>query len=322
MLLWNEVQASRDKEKILNLQEMLTKAQSYSDLKLSHQALGAQSHVVGVIEEKMRAAQFPEELVGVDLYFPEENHRRQWRGDEDLLVAFAPMQDDSEMTSIIAYSVKTAKQLLLDPNEAPSIPTLVIAAKERPLLQPGLPLESPLSPSPQEDLESSSEGNMWIRCLTMFDDHEPWVRGKPEIYVLVGQSYMTTPQEHRIWLNSGSHDVNKEGKRYCFGDTSSNPLYFYFNDDYSDATYFHFMESDGGSSVTIGASVVYKGVTVGLGWAVKDGDDSLGSKYVNKSQASCHQGHRYVFPPPSTGDVEFEVSVLIESDPCPPPIVD
>jgi hypothetical protein len=57
------------------------------------------------------------------------------------------------------------------------------------------------------------------------------------------------------------------------------------------------MESDGGSSVTIGASVVYKGVTVGLGWTVKDGDDSLGSKYVNKSQASCHQGHRDVLPP-------------------------
>jgi hypothetical protein len=157
--------------------------------------------------------------------------------------------------------------------------------------------------------------------LTIFDDHEPWTRGDPEIYVLVGQSYMTTPQEHRIWLNSGSNDVNDEDKRYCFGNTPSNPLYFYFDDDYSDATYFHFMESDGGSSITLGASVVYKGTTVGLTWSVKDGDDSLGSRYVNKSQASCG-GLSYRHLTLSTGDVMADVFVHIESDPCPPYIVE
>ena len=80
-MLWSEIQASRDKEKILDFKAMLTKAKDHAALAVSPQALLEQLQAVDAIEEKMRAAQFPEELVGVNLYFPEESHRQQWRGD-------------------------------------------------------------------------------------------------------------------------------------------------------------------------------------------------------------------------------------------------
>jgi hypothetical protein len=120
-------------------------------------------------------------------------------------------------------------------------------------------------------------------------------------------------------LNSGANDVNEKGKRYCFGDNSSNPLYFYFDENYSDLTYFRFMEQDSGSSVTVNAKVYYQGITVGLAWTIKDGDDYLGYRYIDKNQISCYQGQRNLTV--STGDVKFKVRVLIPSDPCPPPIV-
>ena len=62
-----------------------------------------------------------------------------------------------------------------------------------------------------------------IPYMMIHNDHEPWYKGKPEIYMLVGQSDTTIPREHRIELNSGKYDVNTVGKKYGFGDGPSSP---------------------------------------------------------------------------------------------------
>lgn len=66
------------------------------------------------------------------------------------------------------------------------------------------------------------------------------------------------------------------------------------------------MESDGGSSVKLTAKVEFRGVTVGLEWSVGGGDDSLGSRAVNKNQLG-----EFGYQQLTTGSVDF----LLDRDP-------
>ena len=60
--------------------------------------------------------------------------------------------------------------------------------------------------------------------------------------------------------------------------------------------------SDGGSSITIHAKIKYGPVDVGLSWSVKDGDDDLGNRVVDKSSVPWDGWHSR-----TTGDVSFQV---------------
>jgi len=318
--LWHDMQASRDIEKIIDFKETLTRAANLPDLHVVRpKALLEQADAVSTIEEKMKAAGFQEELIGVDLYFPVDSHREAWRGEDNLLVAASPVQE-SNVKGSDAYVVKTGKHIILDPKKAPEMPTLVIAGREKPLCPACLSLV-PLAPPPQEAEPPQEEGedlprrngvhHSWIGIpwLKLLDDHEPWIRGKPEIYVLVGQSFKTTPLTSRIDL---SH-VDDENKWYDLGESPSQsptgiggPLYFYFDENYSDATVFIFMESDGGGSIKLTSGVDFGGQRVGLEWTVGGGDDSLGSRVVNKNQLG-----EFGYQQLTTGDVDF----LLDRDP-------
>jgi hypothetical protein len=298
---------------------MLTRAANLPDLQFVRpKALLKQAHAVSAIEKKMKAAEFQEELIGVNLYFPVDSHREVWRREDDLVVAFSPVQDESEVEGIDAYVVKTGEHVVLNPNEAPEVPTLVIAAREKPLCSSGLSL-TPLAPPPQEaeppqekggdssiSTTSNSESHSWIGIpsLKLLNDHEPWIRGKPEIYVLVGQSFKTTPSPSRVDLEH----VNDENKWYFLGESPTEafnlvgPLYFFFDENYSDVTHFQFMESDGGGSVKLTTQVEFMGVKVGLEWSVGGGDDNLGARAVNKNQVGEVDYQRL-----TTGSVDFEL---------------
>ena len=302
--LLEETLASRNEEQILVFQDTLQKAQGRSDVGLPpglvQRLIGLANHT----EDRIATTMKPE-IAGINVYFPVDSHRKSWRGDGDLLVAYDPIGDEDEIAAIVAYSVETGRQVILDAHAAPETPTLVIAPKEydgRGIKEGALAVPEP-GPRTEDGNElglSATAGYFYIGIpqVYMHNDHEPWYRGDPEIYVLVGQSYKTSPIESIIHLPG----VNKEKQWYWLGDGPGSPLYFFFTEeDYSDLTYFHFMESDGGGKFTISASVEYKGAKVGLEYVVEDGDDNLGKRYIHKSQLPLGGYLRQ-----STGDMDFD----------------
>ena len=96
--------------------------------------------------------------------------------------------------------------------------------------------------------------------------------------------------------------MNEANHWYWLGAGAGFPLYFYFDNKYSDGTYYHFWESDGGTSIPVNASVSYAGATVTLSFTIREGDDDMGSRYVNKSSVAWSG-----FLLQSTGDVQFYV---------------
>jgi hypothetical protein len=296
--LSQEIQASENWEQILAAEEFLTKAKGQPDFPPG--ILNALESLAGV-KSKMKG---PCKTTTVDLYFPVDVHREEWRGEEDLLIAFVPAEDESQVTEILAYSVITGELVSLDAAEAPETPTLVISARERKDLQRRPPVsvvaEPPEETSASEVGEIPHDGNSYIGIpyVKILDDQEPWYRGDPEIFVLIGQSYKTTGFEHVIHLRG----VNSEDKWYYIGDGPGYPLFFYFDSNYSDLTYFDFWEEDTGWDFKVSASVEYGGVNVGLSWVINDGDDHLGKRYINKSEIPWSGHHTR-----TTADVSFKV---------------
>ncbi len=302
--LAEETRASRNNEQMLFFQETLLKAQDRKELRVSPGLINSLIGLAYDTEDKISAAVKGQDT-GVNIYFPVDEHRQNWRGEAELLVAFDPIGDEDEISTIVAYSVATGERVVLDPNVAPAVPTLVIAQDEHIKHDASAPLEESLRPRTEEkspsDFTTKAAGQFYLGIpqVNMRNDHEPWYRGDPEIYVLVGQSYKTSPIESIIHLPN----VNDEDKWYYLGDGPGSPLYFFFTEaDYSDLSYFHFMESDGGGKFTISASVEYKGAKVGLEYVVEDGDDNLGKRYIHKSQVPL-----YGYLLQSTGDMEFYV---------------
>jgi hypothetical protein len=136
---------------------------------------------------------------------------------------------------------------------------------------------------------------LWINIR---NDEEPWSKGDPEIYVLVGQVANGVPITHKIYLPW----VNDEKRWYWLGDHAPAILYFYYNSSYSPLTYFHFYEEDDGDPIpiSIGVSTPWGGVS--LGFEILDGDDGLGAVWVNRDELPWVGSKRY-----STGKVWFEV---------------
>ena len=62
------------------------------------------------------------DLEGVDLYFPVEGHKAKWKGNDDLLVAYSPTDDEKDIKRIIAFSVETQKRVVLDGAAPPATP--------------------------------------------------------------------------------------------------------------------------------------------------------------------------------------------------------
>jgi len=106
------------------------------------------------------------------------------------------------------------------------------------------------------------------------------------------------PVTHKIWLNS----VNEENHWYWLGAGVGYPLYFYFDNKYSDETFYQFWESDAGVSIPINVTVAYESATVQLSYTIQDGDDNMGWRSVNKSSVNWTG-----FLWQSTGDVQFYV---------------
>ena len=103
------------------------------------------------------------EQEGLDVYFPVQEHRKKWKGGNDLLVAFRPVDDEKEVTEILAYSVKTGKPVTLDPKKTPDTPVLLIAPEEHRNHEAVPLLQTSVNPLPTGWFPDAQSGNPNVR---------------------------------------------------------------------------------------------------------------------------------------------------------------
>jgi hypothetical protein len=300
------LESSTNREQLVGTVELIRLARGRPNLRQQAASLAPFEAAVLAIQRALTAAKVPAPYTNVEVYFPVPAHRTSWKGEDNLIVASAPVGDERQVQSLTGFGVTGERRFQLSPDSAPTAPTLIVAVEEHEShrrLAPAVKTAPPESEPPDIRGDAPHENSyVGIPYVLLDNDHEPWYRGDPEVYVLVGQSRQQTPLEHKIWLNSGSSDVNDENEWYYLGDGPAYPLYFYYNQTFSDDTYFHFWESDGGGSFTINASVTYGGATVSLTYTIKDDDDDMGKRTITKSSVPL-----VGYLSQSTGEVRFRV---------------
>ena len=255
-----QITQSRNAEQILEAKAFFQKA-----VRTNRSAPGLQELQQGVLklsaQVKEAGLKLSEETGEVDIYFPVVAHRKHWRGDENLLVAFVPLADDMSLQEIYAWSVEDQERVIINAEEPPEIPTLVIALTEKETYAtrkppPPTDVGSVKGPEPK-DKPKSDNSYFGVSYLSLSDDQEPWFMGYPEIY---GYHIQLGPPE---WNNKHgfgpcqSHYtdlywVNREHSSYYVW----NYMARYFDTRYSDHTYILIRERDPGTRIINAVQII------------------------------------------------------------------
>lgn len=269
----SEIAKSKGRENILELQRFLERAAARRD---SPPGLAKFREFTGQAHGRLKAS--GAELVGYDLYIPVEAHRVKWKGDDDLLVAFAPVQgEDAKPARFIAYSVKTANQVSLDPDRPPEIPVLVIAPEEHEshAIEPQSPVIVKL-PRREPDVNSATaperpvpqgSGNSYvgIKYLEINETKEWWWEGDPEIYLIFGHVKGTDCREGKLFVS----EVNRVGSTYNLW-SRSKPAKWYFDGNYKNWMFLQVVERDSGYT-KLRVAQLYRGIN--CEWSYASNDD-------------------------------------------------
>jgi len=211
----------------------------------------------------------------LDLVVPCGISQAMLEGSDLMYVAIAPLEDESKVKSIAAYVDGKRLSQDLSANEAPKVPTIVIGGAER------YTISSELTAAKTESVVASAlavtaadvpksaavSGDLvGIPRILITNDHEPWYKGDPEIYVKI-----------RRWIKSMGvfgdtrvdfANVNSENTWYSLGDP--NKSYVFLNSTYDKSIEIVVYESDSpdgddvvGLFIPTWTSLPYGGFTAG-----------------------------------------------------------
>lgn len=234
------------------------------------------------------------------------------------LVAFVPADvDDSDLREVEAFDA-TGRRYLLDAQVEPDFPVVVVSLSERTdskgflrseFVRPGLldsavesiedpsdpggdigfepisPVYSVAGPSACDPRTHAYGDRELLHQIKINNDHEPWVKGSPEIYATY--SFVDSQNFRGQFFMSG---VDNEGQWYSI----NGPL-FYWQSYYGNTFVMAVWEQDGTNYGTF--TYNYSGFNYTV--QIQDGDDSLGSTLVSFLDPNCGLY--------STGDAEFKL---------------
>jgi len=299
--LRSEIAQSKNRENIVELDEFLSRAMKQKNMppgldKLQNKARNAKGRV--------KAFSVADRL---DLYIPVGAHRAKWKGGQDFLVAFSPVQDEKNTKEIVAYSVKDGRRVLLNPNQAPAEVVLVIAPCEHETHQyilkpdPNAPPEgmraplkdtSPpgqIAPNEKKDKEEigkyKGNSNLYVYFTLIKRTQEPWYMGKPEIEVYILHECGGIPVVRRLDMNQ----VDEKNKSYYTANNGS----LYYGSNCSDFTAVAIWERDGGSLVR-GECHKFPGSGKTHCYQVRSSDDPV--QYAFGTTASYGVFYKSAFP--------------------------
>ncbi len=205
------------------------------------------------------------------------------------LVAVAPQGAD-EFAPVKAYDA--AGQLhILDARHPPTQAVVVVGVNERTdeqgnLIAGRLPGGAGLDGAGLG--AQACDNKERLKSVYVRDNHEPWIRGDPEIYVKLGSNKINN-------VYTGSLvDVNDTKKWY----TINRDLVTWNSTSVGNWMMYFWYERDGGSSITITLNGSYKGVGGSVSYTIADGDDRMGNALVGF-------GERLSTSALDTGDVRW-----------------
>jgi hypothetical protein len=280
--LRSEIVKSKNSEGIVELDKFLNRAAHRPDVP---PGLTKATNSAQKIAQKSKMSGI-NELAGFDLYLPVGLHREKWKGGEDILIAVSPFGRETEIREIVAFEVRTGKQVILDPNNPPAIPVIVIAPEEHeshavvPAPRGGDKIE-PKSVSRQDAIRnekraSGNEAEMYngnstfsLRYIKIYKDHEPWYKGDPEIEIKFCQDNVVSgPDFHQI----DASWVDEENRTYWLGKN------YYFDTNFKNQTIVDVWERD-----TCCVSARYRTSCMGANWSRPDTWDHVGYKVFYKT---------------------------------------
>lgn len=158
----------------------------------------------------------------------------------EVYVAIAPLADEKDQESITAYS--KGESIRLDPAAPPEVPTLVIAGDEPHATDPGYPIAT-ANDAGKEDNPRVVDDYIGIPMIYMYNDHESWTCGDPEVYVRVKRFRFSTFSLVNEKFNLPG--VNGERVWYNLGDWNSTYRYV-STSNYAPVIRLEFWEADSG----------------------------------------------------------------------------
>ncbi|MHC4536372.1 MAG: hypothetical protein ACYS6K_20670 [Planctomycetota bacterium] len=239
----------------------------------SDKRIEATTRIVLKIESVM--TEFGIETARVDIKLPVKAHAKLLRGADEVFVAIAPLADEKDVDKVIAFS--NGKRLELDTAKPPEVPTLVVIGAEPQSSDPGYPIPVVSEPG-NEEKKARVDDYIGIPYIYIYDDHENWWCGDPEIYVRVKRFRFSDFKLINQKINLPG--VNDEQVWYYLGDWNSTYKYV-STSGYAPVIRFEFWEEDSG---------------------FHGGDDHLGS--INIWWTSLPFGGYTEY---ATGDVKFDV---------------
>jgi hypothetical protein len=233
--LQSQVSESSNAEQIIGLQPFLERAadQQLGEAEtLSRQASQLRGQLKKTKarppEEEGPRVTMPEGLKArFDLYFPVREHREQWQGGKDLIVAPVPVRVEDDLEEITGFTL-SGEEVSLSADRIPQRPVLVIAAEEhlthetRPIETREQPPEEPEEGEPEPDERHSSLGIPWVK---LWDDHEGWFQGEPELHLQMWEGSWRSPSHAQNWP---LHEVDDEETWYSLRDHG--PIYWYWDE--------------------------------------------------------------------------------------------
>jgi hypothetical protein len=197
-LLLQERRGSQRKDQSINLNRFVTQVEPLVLGDLQEEDLQGESHKVFRELKRTVSRVSP----SFQLFFPVKEHRRQWQGGPEILVAFDNGQPEKEIKEVVAFDIQ-GERISLDP-EMPPMPPVVVLSPCAPIGSfspecdplPPCPPNPPAEDFPCINLPPSQPppplpSNQVI--LTQFrttDVEEFRIRGDPEIFLKVWTSSM------------------------------------------------------------------------------------------------------------------------------------
>lgn len=148
----------------------------------------------------------------LDLKLPVAAHAKAIGEAAEVYVAVAPLEDEDQVRTVTAFA--GGKQIALDAKTPPEVPTLVLVGAEPQSDDPGYPLPQAKEPG-QEENPREVDDYVGLPWMFLFDDHESWPCGDPEIYVRIKRFRFSTfsilddkinlpgVNGERVWHNLG-----------------------------------------------------------------------------------------------------------------------
>jgi hypothetical protein len=195
------------------------------------------------IEAAMKESGFSYPRLEVKL--PVKGHRDSLAQSDTVYVAVAPLEDESQVQSVVAYN--KGEQLALSVKEPPKIPTFVIAPAESDSVEPEPPLTISDKPRDEENPERVVDDFVGIPWILITDDHESWPCGDPEIYVKISRWDLINGSWQFFSSNTDLTGVNDENVWYWLGELGYNNTYRVLGSTFWRVVQYAFWESDSGA---------------------------------------------------------------------------